>query len=102
MGPLDASYGNDTQLRTGVSALGLSYVAGIQTNTSVWAPGTVPRPPNLIRRDAEHRPVSMKVLASEPAGGRRHGQHGPPELEHTAAESPQDHGSFVQCDLVLR
>jgi SRSO17 transposase len=70
---MDAGYGNDTQLRTGVSALGLSYVAGIQANTSVWAHGTAPRPPKawsgrgrppkLIRRDAEHRPVSVKTLA---------------------------------------
>jgi SRSO17 transposase len=70
---MDAGYGNDTQLRSGVSTLGLSYVAGIQANTSVWAHGTAPRPPKawsgrgrppkLIRRDAEHRPVSVKTLA---------------------------------------
>ncbi len=42
-------------------------------NTSVWAPGKGPlppknwsgqgRPPKLIRRDAKHRPISVKALA---------------------------------------
>src|SRR5512147_2904583 len=42
---MDAGYGSDTDLRTGMSALGLSYVAGILPNTSVWGPGTGPSPP---------------------------------------------------------
>jgi SRSO17 transposase len=56
-----------------ISALGLTYVAGILPNTSVWAPGTEPlrpknwsgqgRPPKLIRRNGKHRPVSVKELA---------------------------------------
>jgi SRSO17 transposase len=70
---MDAGYGSDTRLRTSIGALGLSYVAGIMPNTSVWAPGTAPlppkqwsgrgRPPKLIRRDAKHRPISVKALA---------------------------------------
>jgi SRSO17 transposase len=70
---MDAGYGNDTKLRTEIGALGLGYVAGVQSSTSVWAPGTAPlpakpwsgrgRPPKLTRRDAEHRPVSVKALA---------------------------------------
>jgi len=70
---MDAGYGADTALREGVDALGLTYVAGILPHTSVWAPGTAPLPPQawsgrgrrpkLIRRDAEHRPVSVKALA---------------------------------------
>jgi SRSO17 transposase len=70
---LDAGYGNDTQLRTEVSALTLAYVAGILSNTSVWAPGTGPLPPKpwsgrgrrpkRLRRNAEHQPVSVKALA---------------------------------------
>src|SRR5674536_266630 len=39
---MDAGYVCNTDLRTGVSALGLRYVAGILPNTSVWAPGTGP------------------------------------------------------------
>jgi SRSO17 transposase len=70
---LDAGYGNHTKLRTEIRALGLSYVAGILSNTSVWAPGVEPlrptrwsgrgRPPTRIRRDAKHKPVSVKELA---------------------------------------
>jgi SRSO17 transposase len=70
---MDAGYGSDTGLRTDIAALGLTYVAGIMPNTSVWAPGTAPlppkrwsgrgRPPTLIRRNAKHRPLSVKALA---------------------------------------
>jgi SRSO17 transposase len=54
-------------------ANGLSYAAGILSNTSVWAPGTKPlppkrwsgrgRPPTRPRRSAKHKPVSVKQLA---------------------------------------
>jgi len=70
---MDAGYGNNTQLRTSIGKLGLRYVAGILSNTSVWAPDTMPlpakawsgrgRPPNRIRHDARHRPISVKALA---------------------------------------
>jgi SRSO17 transposase len=33
---VDAGYGNDSKFRDGVTALGLSYVAGIQTNLLLW------------------------------------------------------------------
>jgi SRSO17 transposase len=70
---MDAGYGSDTQLRTDVTALRLSYIAGILSNTSVWAQGRAPlppkpwsgrgRPPTLMRRDGEHQPTSVKALA---------------------------------------
>ena len=70
---MDAGYGNDTRLRTEITALGLSYVAGIGPNTSVWPPGAAPlpaqpgkgigRPPKLLRRDLQHQPISAKALA---------------------------------------
>jgi SRSO17 transposase len=70
---LDAGYGNHTSLRTAIGALGLTYVAGILSSTSVWAPGREPlppkrwsgqgRPPTRVRRDAKHRPVSVKDIA---------------------------------------
>jgi SRSO17 transposase len=70
---LDAGYGNHTKLRTEIGALGLTYAAGILSSTSVWAPGAAPLPPKRwsgrgrpstrIRRDAEHKPVSVKALA---------------------------------------
>ena len=70
---MDAGYGADTDLRASITTMGLTYVAGIMPQTSVWAPGRRPlpakmwsgqgRPPKLIRRDAEHRPISVKALA---------------------------------------
>ena len=72
---LDAGYGANTDLRANITTLGLWYVAGIMPNTTVWAPGTGPsppkkwsgrgRPPKLIRRDAKHRPSSVKALARD-------------------------------------
>jgi hypothetical protein len=40
---MDAGYAVDTDLRTSITALGLSYVAGIQPRTTVWGtwPGRV-------------------------------------------------------------
>jgi SRSO17 transposase len=56
-----------------VTALELSYVAGILPNTSVWPPGMGPLPPKkwsangrptkLMRRDDKDRPCSVKELA---------------------------------------
>jgi SRSO17 transposase len=70
---LDAGYGNHTQLRTEIAALGLSYAAGILSSTTVWAPNTAPlppkrysgrgRPPTRPRRNKRHKPVSVKNLA---------------------------------------
>src|SRR5271166_6077894 len=70
---MDAGYGADTDVRANITTLGLSYVAGIMPNTTVWAPGTGPlppkkwsgqgRPPKLIRRDARRGPNSVKALA---------------------------------------
>ena len=70
---LDAGYGNHTRLRTQIGALGLSYAAGILSNTSVWMAGIKPlppkrwsgrgRPPTRPRRSAEHKPASVKQLA---------------------------------------
>ena len=39
---MDAAYGNNSDLRSEITALGLTYAAGILSNTTVWAPGTAP------------------------------------------------------------
>ncbi|SEJ70431.1 SRSO17 transposase [Azotobacter beijerinckii] len=69
----DAGYGNDTGFRDGLTELGLIYAVGVQGTTTVWPEGEAPLPPKpwkgvgrkprLLRRDAEHRPVSVKALA---------------------------------------
>jgi len=70
---MDAGYGNDTELRTAITALGMSYVAGIAATTTVWPPGAAPllpqtrsgrgRPQTRLQRDGEHQPISVKALA---------------------------------------
>src|ERR1017187_8264272 len=70
---MDDAYRAETDLRTNITTLGLSYVAGTRPNTTVWPSGTVPlpskrwsgcgRPPKLMRRDGKHRPISVKQLA---------------------------------------
>jgi SRSO17 transposase len=41
---MDAGYGNNSDFRAQISALGLQYVAGIQSNTTIWPAGTGPLP----------------------------------------------------------
>ncbi len=69
----DAGYGVDTMFRTGLTKLGMTYVVGVQSSTSLWPPGAEPlppkrwtgfgRPPSLLRRNPEHKPLSAKALA---------------------------------------
>jgi len=69
----DAAYGVDTDFRTALTALSLSYVLGVQSTLGVWPPGSGPLPPKpwsgkgrrpkLQRRDDAHQPVSAKDLA---------------------------------------
>jgi SRSO17 transposase len=70
---MDAGYGCNTDLRTSISALALTYVAGVLPNTTVWTcdKGPLPpkkwsgrgRPPKRLRRDRKHQPISVKDLA---------------------------------------
>ena len=103
---MDAGYGNDTRLRTEITARGMSYVAGIGPNTSVWPPGVEPlqpqrgrgsgRPPKLLRRDDQHRPIAAK-----PAPGSNRGRSlsacrkrgGKPSGGAKAARTGSLHGS---------
>src|SRR4051794_40353196 len=73
----DAGYGKDTGFRTGVSALGLPYVAAVLSSTTVWPPGTGPLPPKpwsgrgrratRLRRDAQHQPKAVALALPETA-----------------------------------
>ena len=70
-------YGADGAFRAGLSALGLEYAVGVQPTLSVWRAGEGPlparavprrgtgRPLSLMRRSADHKPVSVKALAQE-------------------------------------
>ena len=69
----DAGYGVDTGFRDGITELGLRYVVGIQSSTTLWPPGQAPLPPKpwsgrgrrptRLRYDETHQPVSAKDLA---------------------------------------
>src|SRR5262249_24268636 len=69
----DSGFGNDTAFRDGVTALSLRYAVGVAETTTVWpkdqqphppaAKGGKGRPPTLIRRDADHPPVTVQQLA---------------------------------------
>jgi SRSO17 transposase len=69
----DAGYGNDSHFRAKITELGLTYIVGVQSSTTVWKPGEAPlekkpwkgkgRPTTLLRRDKNHQPVSVKQLA---------------------------------------
>ena len=69
----DAGYGVDGKFREGITSLGLRYAVGVQSSITVWEPGKEPlppkpysgtgRPPKLLRRDPDCRPVSGLHLA---------------------------------------
>jgi len=69
----DAAYGINTEFRHGLTELELHYVVGVQSSMTVWEPGKQPlpakprgrmgRPPRLLHRTPDHRPVTVKQLA---------------------------------------
>jgi SRSO17 transposase len=70
----DAGYGNGTPFRTALTQLGLSYMVGIESSTTVWEPGQQPLPapprkpgrgatPKRLQRNADHQPIAVKQLA---------------------------------------
>ncbi|MGB6855324.1 MAG: transposase, partial [Terracidiphilus sp.] len=69
----DAAYGDDSAFREGLVSLELSYAVGIKPTTALWPPGIVPlpprpkgkmgRPPQLLHRDKQHQPLTVKEPA---------------------------------------
>src|SRR5438105_3222881 len=70
---MDAGYGNDTRLRTEISTLGMSYVAGIGLNTSVWPPGTgpLPAPPGTGYRATAQAASPRRAASADLGQGAR-------------------------------
>lgn len=66
---MDAAYGVDSRLRTGMTALGVSYVVGIQPKLLMWPAGIEPRrkgrPLNNTGRRDEPDLISAKRLARD-------------------------------------
>src|SRR3954467_984506 len=106
----DAGYGNDTDFRDGVTALGLAYVAGILGTTSLWPPGAGPlpparwsgkgRPPERLRRGPEHPPPAAGGLAAGRPGDAwkavtwREGTAGPLASRFAAVRVRPAHDDF--------
>jgi SRSO17 transposase len=69
----DAAYGINTEFRQGLNELGLQYIVGVQSSLTVWEPGKQPlpakprgkmgRPPRLLQRSTDHKPIAVKQLA---------------------------------------
>ncbi len=57
----DAAYGGDQKFRAGITALGLSYVAGIQSTPGVWPPDEGPLPPKEWT-DRGRKPAKLRRM----------------------------------------
>ena len=65
---VDAGYGHDSKLRTGITELGKLYAAGIQPQILVWTPGKRPGgAPKKGRRDAPAAISAKEVALKLPA-----------------------------------
>jgi SRSO17 transposase len=66
---MDSAYGSDSRLRTGMTALGLTYVAGIQPKILVWPSGVGPKrrgkPRNNMGRRDEPDLIPVKQLVRD-------------------------------------
>ena len=71
----DAGYGDTVDFRDGLTSLGVPYAVGVSKTTTVWRPDQEPlpakaysgrgRPPKLLRRSEDHKPVNALELARE-------------------------------------
>ncbi|HKS68189.1 MAG TPA: IS701 family transposase [Candidatus Acidoferrales bacterium] len=73
---MDSGYGRDSQLRTELTSLGLTYVAGILPNTLMWSSGAGPRRKgkplnNTGRRDEPNLVSAKEVALGQPKRGWR-------------------------------
>ena len=65
------AYGTDSDFRDSVAKLGLHYLVGIQSSTSLWPPEVAQawtvrgKPPSLVGRNKEPKPISAKDLATD-------------------------------------
>jgi SRSO17 transposase len=56
----DAGYGNDSRFRAKITELGLTYMVGIQSSTTVWKPGEAP----LEKKPWERQRTSHLTVAA--------------------------------------
>ncbi len=58
----DAGYGNGTPFRPAITELGLQYVVGIESSTTVWEPGQQPLPAPRENQVAEQLPNACSAV----------------------------------------
>lgn len=66
---MDAAYGIDSRLRTGMTALGVSYVAGIQPKLLMWPRGKGPRRKGKLLNNTGRRDEPDLISAQRLADG---------------------------------
>jgi SRSO17 transposase len=66
---MDTAYGNDSRLRTGMTALGLIYVAGVQPKILVWPSGAGPKRRGKPLNNTGRRDEPDLIPAKEVARG---------------------------------
>lgn len=68
----DAGYGDSTEFRDGLAALGCNYVVGVSSIRTVWPPGSNPRAPRKSagpgrprsqHRDGNRKPITLAAIA---------------------------------------
>jgi SRSO17 transposase len=69
VGLMDAAYGNDSQLRAGMTDLGVPYVVGILSNTLMWQSGAGPRRKGKPLKNKGRRDEPDLISAKEVALG---------------------------------
>jgi SRSO17 transposase len=62
---MDAGYGTNTDMRSAVAALGLTYIVGVQPQTTVWAHLSVRKRPSITGslRNAARQRIGVRELA---------------------------------------
>jgi SRSO17 transposase len=91
-------YGVDTALRTGLTTMGLPYVVGIQSSTSLWPPGSGPLPPKAW--SGHGRPPSLVGRACYSTASTQLGRQGFAILRMVAliAVSRDPERELKKCD----
>jgi SRSO17 transposase len=94
----DAGYGNSTPFRKAITELGLQYVVGIESSTTVWEPGQqpLPAPPRKPGRGAAPKACSA-VRTTSPF--RRNSWPSPYRLRH-GSRSVGAKAAVKPCALV--
>ncbi len=62
---MDLDYGRDSRLRASISAMGLSYVVGIQPNVLMWPVGAIPKRPDKALNNTGRRDQPDLISAKE-------------------------------------